>query len=149
MIHKYPAYHKNKDIIGVNSQEVFIKAPDKQLLLEVKIYVTFPFSKIIFKKEWALIAILAAESKIDWGFAIIEDYETCLNGHEITNLNIDNMENYIPLIKENNTIIIKHLNDDNYIYFRQGLTYPETINKDLTKKYYEMEFERWKTLEAK
>lgn len=134
---KYKIFHQHKDIVGLGAVESFVELPTRQFIHDIEIETIFPFSQVRFFKSDALLGILCAIAKTDWGFAIKEDYEIYLNDVKIENLKLEEMDVYEKIIQNDNVITIRHLTNGNVMYFKQLLLYPLYCDKARTTKFIE------------
>ena len=126
-------FYQDSDIVGILSIETFRLQPETQVIENVVIERTYPYSRIHFAKKRALIAFMIIDALVKTPNYDDENYEIFLNKDKILTGNLDYFEEIGAQIKEDNIVVIKHLNEDFYnvfIYNRLLL-----ITKDNNKNY--------------
>ena len=130
LISKNPSYHSSLEIKGVLSIEVFHDLPKIQRFEEVIVQKDYPFSRIVFLKNQALLAFMILHSLTRTLNYADDNYKVYLNKKQLLTADLEQFPQIAQNITDNNILTIRHLTEEFYIIFCHNLLIPITIDNE-------------------
>jgi hypothetical protein len=113
-----PKLHENSSILGAYTYEVTTLTKETEVIENIEIIRSYPYSEIKFKKNKTILAFIILNALINSISTDEKDFEIYLNNQEIENVETGEIVSHKNLIKNENIITLAHTSENSYKMFR-------------------------------